>query len=183
MNYAEAVFKRRSRRNFVQTELSVTRLAALLSLLCGTGHEPEDVPVAQKEALSVGFLSGNVQDLNPGFYVLDLEQGQMSLSSQGFVIDKMARVCLDQAWLANCALHFVFLTNLILLEETWGPRGYRYAMLTAGRLGQRIYLGTTAMGMGCCGIGAFYDDEAAQLLGLNEQTSLLYLVAAGPLKR
>jgi SagB-type dehydrogenase family enzyme len=183
MNYAEAVFKRRSRRNFVQTELSVTRLAALLSLLCGTGHEPEDAPVAQKEALSVGFLSGNVQDLNPGFYVLDLEQGQMSLSSQGFVIDKMARVCLDQAWLANCALHFVFLTNLILLEETWGPRGYRYAMLTAGRLGQRIYLGTTAMGMGCCGIGAFYDDEAAQLLGLNEQTSLLYLVAAGPLKR
>jgi len=183
MTYAEAVFKRRSRRNFVQTELSVTRLAALLALLCGTGHEPEDAPLFQKEALCVGFLSGNVQDLDPGLYVLDLEQGQMALSSQGFVIDKMAHVCLDQAWLANGALHFVFLTNLILLDETWGPRGYRYAMLTAGRLGQRIYLGATAMGMGCCGIGAFYDDEAAQLLGVNEQTRLLYLVAAGPLKR
>ena len=107
----------------------------------------------------------------------------MALSSQGFWMDKMAHVCLDQAWLANCALHFVFLTNLDCLEQTWGPRGYRYAMLTAGRLGQRIYLGTTAMGIGCCGIGAFYDDEAARLLGLNEQTRLLYLVAVGPLKR
>jgi len=183
MNYAEAVFKRRSRRNFVQTELSVTRLAGLLALLCGAGHEQEDARLFEKEALSVGFLSGNVQDLNPGFYVLDLDQGEMALSSQGFVINKMAHVCLDQAWLANCALHFVFLTNLECLEETWGPRGYRSAMLTAGRLGQRIYLGTTAMGMGCCGIGAFYDDEAAQLLGLNEQTRLLYLVAVGPLKR
>jgi SagB-type dehydrogenase family enzyme len=183
MNYAETVFKRRSRRNFVQTELSVTRLAALLALLCGSGHEPEDAPLFEKEALCVGFLSGNVQDLSPGLYLLDLEQGQMALSSQGFVIDKMAHVCLDQAWLANGALHFVFLTNLTLLDETWGPRGYRYAMLTAGRLGQRIYLGATAMGIGCCGIGAFYDDEAAQLLGVNEQTRLLYLVAVGPLKR
>jgi SagB-type dehydrogenase family enzyme len=183
MNYAEAVFKRRSRRNFVQTELTVTRLAGLLELLCGTGHEQEDTPLFEKEALSIGFLSANVQDLNPGFYVLDLEQGEMALLSQGFAMDKMARVCLDQAWLANCALHFVFLTNLDCLEQTWGPRGYRYAMLTAGRLGQRIYLGVTAMGIGCCGIGAFYDDEAARLLGLNEQTRLLYLVAVGPLKR
>jgi len=183
MNYAEAVFKRRSRRNFVQTELSVTRLDALLELLCATAHEQTDARSFAKEALSVGLLSGNVQDLNPGFYVLDLEQGEMALSSQGFMTDKMAHVCLDQAWLANSALHFVFLTNLKLLDETWGPRGYRYAMLTAGRLGQRIYLATTAMGIGCCGIGAFYDDEAAHILGLNEQTRLLYLVAAGPLKR
>ena len=183
MNYAEAVFKRRSRRNFVQTELAATRLAALLALLCGTGHEPEEALLFEKGALGVGLLSGNVQDLNPGFYLLDLEQGQMALSSTGIMIDTMAHICLDQQWLANGALHFVFLTNLTLLEQTWGPRGYRYAMLTAGRLGQRIYLGATAMGMGCCGIGAFYDDEAAQLLGLNEPTRLLYLVAVGPLKR
>jgi SagB-type dehydrogenase family enzyme len=183
MNYAGAVFKRRSRRNFVQTELPVTRLDALLELLCATEHEQTDAGSLASEALSIGLLTGNVQDLNPGFYVLDPEQRSIALSSQGFMTDKMAHVCLDQAWLANSALHFVFLTNLRLLDETWGPRGYRYAMLIAGRLGQRIYLATTAMGIGCCGIGAFYDDEAAHLLGLNEQTSLLYLVAAGPLKR
>ena len=68
-------------------------------------------------------------------------------------------------------------------DRTWGPRGYRYAMLAAGRLGQTIYLGATALGLGCCGIGALYDEEARQLLGLNKKAALLYLVAAGPVKR
>jgi nitroreductase len=36
------------------------------------------------------------------------------------------------------------------------------------------------MGLGCCGVGAFYDEEAAKLLGLNKASSLLYLVAIGP---
>jgi len=56
-------------------------------------------------------------------------------------------------------------------------------MITAGRIGQMIYLGATALGMGACGIGAFYDDEAEAILDLNADSSLLYLVAAGPVKR
>jgi nitroreductase len=55
-------------------------------------------------------------------------------------------------------------------------------MLTAGRMGQRLYMAATAMGMECCGIGAFYDGEAAELLGLNEGSRLLYLVSVGLVK-
>ena len=74
------------------------------------------------------------------------------------------------------------MTNLSEIDRTWGPRGYRYAMLTAGRLGQTLYLGATALDLGCCGIGALYDGEARELIGLNEASALLYLVAAGPVK-
>ncbi|MBN1841706.1 MAG: SagB/ThcOx family dehydrogenase [Deltaproteobacteria bacterium] len=183
VSYAEAVFKRRSKRNFISTGLSSDGLFGLLELLCAGCHVEEDAGLTSRDAISVGFLSGNVQDLDPGFYMLDPEHASMALVSQGRMIGKMARICLDQAWLANCALHFCFLSNLELLEQTWGPRGYRYAMLTAGRLGQRIYLGATSMGFGCCGIGAFFDDEAAQMLDVNDQTRLLYLLAAGPVKR
>jgi SagB-type dehydrogenase family enzyme len=131
----------------------------------------------------VGFLAGNVQGLDPGFYMLNRGQESMARVSQGSMIHKMALICLNQAWLAHCALHFVFLSNLEILEQTWGTRGYRYAMLMAGRLGQRLYLGATAMGLGCCGIGAFFDDEAAKMLKIKDQAKLLYLVAAGPLKQ
>jgi nitroreductase len=55
-------------------------------------------------------------------------------------------------------------------------------MLAAGRMGQRLYMAATAMGLGCCGIGALYDGEAAELLGLNEASKLLYLVGVGPVK-
>ncbi len=93
-----------------------------------------------------------------------------------------AHICLDQAWLAQAAVHFLFFSNLDLLDSTWGARGYRYAMLTAGRMGERLYLTATALGLGCCGIGAFYDWEAAELLGLNPKSRLLYLVAVGAIK-
>ena len=86
-------------------------------------------------------------------------------------------------WLANSAIHFLFLSNLALLEGTWGQRGYRYAMMTAGRIGERIYVTSTSLGLGCCGIGAFYDNEASDLIGLNADSRLLYLVSVGKVKR
>jgi nitroreductase len=55
-------------------------------------------------------------------------------------------------------------------------------MIEAGRFGQRLYLGATALGFGCCGVGTFYDSEAAEFLGLNPESRLLYLVAVGPIK-
>jgi len=94
----------------------------------------------------------------------------------------MTHICLDQKWLANAAVHFVFLTDIEILDRYYGARGYRYAMMVSGRLGERLYLAATAMGLGCCGIGAFYDSEAAQLLGLTSTSRLLYLVAVGPVK-
>jgi nitroreductase len=104
------------------------------------------------------------------------------MAASGLFPERMAHVCLDQAWLASAAVHFLFMTNLKVLDQLWGPRGYRYAMMTAGRMGERLYLTTTAMGLGCCGIGAFYDMEAADLLVLNKESRLLYLVAVGPAK-
>ena len=56
-------------------------------------------------------------------------------------------------------------------------------MMDAGILGQRLYLGSTALGLGCCGIGAFYVHEARSLLDLNDDSYLLYLVAVGRIKK
>jgi nitroreductase len=95
----------------------------------------------------------------------------------------MAQICLGQRWLESAALHFVFMADLAEMESVGSSRGYRLAMLGAGRLGQALYLGATAVGLGCCGIGAFFDDEAADLLGLKATAYMLYLVATGPVKR
>jgi len=182
MSYAQAVFKRRSNRNFVPTEIPARYFVALMDLVIAahrSDHEPE-VPQA---APAVGLLVGSVQDVDPGFYLLDPADNSLRLVSTQPLIEVAAHASLDQQWLRNCALHFLFLANLDHLEKTYGPRGYRHVMLTAGRLGQAIYLGATAMRLGCCGIGAFYDDETARMLGLNEHSYLLYLVGVGPLRK
>ncbi|MEJ2025718.1 MAG: nitroreductase family protein, partial [Deltaproteobacteria bacterium] len=115
-------------------------------------------------------------------YLLDPTARSYAQVTSGASVKDMARICLDQIWLAHAAVHFVFMSQLKMVEEIWGARGYRYAMMLAGRLGERLYLMATAMGLGCCGIGAFYDPDAAHLLGLKPDARLLYLVAVGPVK-
>jgi SagB-type dehydrogenase family enzyme len=177
IDYADAVFRRRSRRNFVRRALSRQAMDSVLRALCSSGGSPYDQSVA------VGFLVGHAEELEPGLYLLDRGKEAWGLAFSGHFMARSASICLDQEWLVNAGVHFLFLANLEVLEKTWGPRGYRYAMLAAGRLGQRLYVAAEAMGMGCCGIGALYDGEAMEMLGLNESSRLLYLVAVGNTKR
>lgn len=182
MNYPATLLNRRSRRNFVNKVLPMGSMAALIEALSIKDIQaiPGQRPYAS--CLSAGILAGRVEGMEPGFYLLDTERQRLGLVIEGDMMNEMALICLDQAWLSNAACHLLFFTNLNMLDKNWGPRGYRYAMMTAGRLGERLYLVATAMDLGCCGIGAFYDEEASRLLGLNQDSRLLYLVALGSIK-
>ncbi len=182
MNYSEALYHRRSKRNFVKQAVSRDSHAALVSSILMKTSPLSAESAGNDRSLFVGFFVDDVEGMEPGFYLLDFVKKSIGLVKHGFFAESMAYVCLDQMWLKNAAVHFLFLANTDHLDHIWGARGYRYAMLGAGRLGQRLYVSATAMGLGCCGIGAFYDEEAAKLLGLKKASSLLYLVAIGPVK-
>ena len=119
----------------------------------------------------------------PGFYLWDAESKRLGRVKSGSLSESMAVACLDQMWLKSAAVHLLFMTDLATLDRHWGSRGYRYAMIEAGRLGQQAYLAATALGWGACGVGAIYDREAAKLLDLEANGALLYLVGVGPVKR
>jgi SagB-type dehydrogenase family enzyme len=183
LSYAEAVIGRRSGRNFVKRPISRPCLAALLDGLCaGWDAVCEDGTCYLHPSIAIGFLVGNAEGYDPGFYLLDTGSRSRAMVRPGFFMDRMAHICLDQMWTAHAAIHVVFLSNLQAVDGIWGPRGYRYAMIAAGQMGERLYLMAEAMGLGCCGIGAFYDAEAAALLRLNPDSRLLYLAAVGPVK-
>jgi nitroreductase len=44
---------------------------------------------------------------------------------------------------------------------------FRLTCIDAGIVGQLAYLAAETLGAGCCGIGAFFDDELSRLLGLD----------------
>lgn len=46
-------------------------------------------------------------------------------------------------------------------------RGYRFIMNDAGALLQTFYLTGTALGLGTCALGGFFDDDLGELLGVN----------------
>jgi len=180
LSYAQTVLSRRSRRNFMRHPMSRDQLAYMLDLICRESEVEADG--VHGPAIAVGMLAGNVDGTPSGFYLIDTRQRILHRVFDRHAICEMAAVCLDQQWLASAGAHFLFMTNLEILDRQWGARGYRYAMLTAGRLGHAVYLGATALGLGACGIGAIYDGEARNLLGLNAESSLVYVVGAGVVK-
>ncbi|HMK33589.1 MAG TPA: SagB/ThcOx family dehydrogenase [Desulfomonilaceae bacterium] len=180
LGYADALFTRRSMRNFVRDQLPADTFGALVKAVC-TDADARGRPL--DETLAVGMLTQDVEGIEAGFYVLDRARASFNPVAYGNKMERMASVCLNQEWLGNCAIHFLFLSNIGSIERLWGARAYRYALLSAGRLGQRLYVTSSALHIGCCGIGAFYDEEAARLLELPEECHLLYLVACGPVKK
>lgn len=183
ISYAEAVFTRRSKRNFIPKPLPSGTFRSILEGLSvelpGTSEQPERA----NAFFSLGLLTEKVEGFRPGLYALHRKTQQIGLVKEGHFLKPMARVCLEQMWLANAAFHLLFLSDIEALEQVWGPRGYRYALLSAGRLGERLYILSAGLGLGCCGIGAFYDQEAADLLGLDGANRLLYLVSVGITKQ
>ncbi len=181
-DYAGVVKGRRSRRNFVREPITMTSFMRLLSLMGKTPFSGKNVK-PYLPPVTTGFLVGHVEGFDHGFYRFDSENNRYGLFKSGSFMVKMAEICLDQLWLANAGVLFLFMANLKALDDSWGARAYRYAMLDAGALGQRLYLGSTALSLGCCGIGAFYDNEARALLDLKDDSYLLYLVAVGNIKK
>jgi SagB-type dehydrogenase family enzyme len=181
-DYSQTVLRRRSRRNFIPAPVSRTQFSCLLEMISRACLTAEQESPAASKIIQTGFLCWNVDNMTPGFYLLDPSARKIGQVSGADLMPGMTAACLDQEWLKNAAAHFLFMTDLEALDRDRGARGYRYAMMTAGRLGHMLYLAATAMGLGCCGIGAFYDNEAEQLLGLNEASALLYLVAVGQIK-
>jgi len=182
LNAKETLCHRRSRRNFIPTPLSDLCFSSLLECLDVGGVEAVSSPGDLTTFPHMAFIVANVVGLEPGIYFRDGSTHSLQLTTEGLFAESMARICLDQMWMANAAVHFLFIGELGDVDTFQGPRGYRYLMIKAGLLGEKLYLAATAMGLGCCGIGAFYDGEASQLLALKEGARLLYLIALGPVK-
>jgi SagB-type dehydrogenase family enzyme len=182
IEYPGCLFKRRSSRNFINQAISKNTFFSLLDYLCVDENNMPERTI-RHQSLTVGFLAGNIESIDSGLYVLDAMKKRFGMVTNGNFIGKMTRACLDQDWLRNAGVHFLFICDLNLIDMTYGPRGYRHVLMKAGRLGESIYIASTSLGLGCCGIGAFYDDEAADLIGLNRDSRLMYLVAVGKVKR
>jgi SagB-type dehydrogenase family enzyme len=182
LDFAETVLRRRSRRNFIPAPVSAAQFSCLLEMVCRASLTGNNESPTGSHTVHIGFLCYNVEGTVPGFYRLDPRGRRIGRVTGQDLIPGMTAACLDQEWLKNAGLHLLFLTDLAFLDRHLGARGYRYAMMTAGRLGHVVYLAATAMGLGCCGIGAFYDQEAEQLLGLKPTSALLYLTAVGQIR-
>ncbi|MEA3347641.1 MAG: SagB/ThcOx family dehydrogenase [Pseudomonadota bacterium] len=175
LGYVESLRRRRSKRNFIKSEvpLDLETLHYLLALLA------QNVHISSLPLPEIIFLAADVKGLADGLYLFDPAAGRFGCLGDQDRRRAVAVASLDQRWLKRAALQFIFLADLEADQELHGPRSYRYLQIVAGCLGQRLYLGATALGLGCCAVGAFYDRELARTCCLPENFDPLYLLAVG----
>jgi SagB-type dehydrogenase family enzyme len=55
--------------------------------------------------------------------------------------------------------------------------------MDVGHIGQNLYLAATALNLGCCTVGAFFDEEVDRLLGVDGKEEIsIYLGAVGQIR-
>ena len=63
--------------------------------------------------------------------------------------------------------------------QKYGERGYRFLLMEIGHVAQNILLTATALGLGACPIGGFYEDRLLETLGIERKETVLYVIALG----
>jgi len=192
------IAQRRSERQFTGEPIPLEQLALLLwvsggrsELLPGGGAVPARPGRVRRTAPSAGAtypletycVCFYVDGLQPGLYHYSVDRHDLTLVRSGDLSAEVADVSMGQKWVRRAAAVLAWPAVFPRTEARYKDRALRYIYLDAGHYCQNLYLAATALGLGCCAIGAYSDEAADALLGLggDPDTTVVYMGAVGRL--
>jgi SagB-type dehydrogenase family enzyme len=188
----EAIDTRRSQRAFADEPISGGELSALLQAgygVTGALDSPAGVRALPLRSVPSGgalyplelyVAALRVDGLKPGLYHFDPLRPGLAVLRTGFAPDEAAALSTYPEIVSGCGVIILVAAIFGRTRFKYGLRGYRFALLEAGHVGQNLVLTATALGLGAVPLGGFYDRPTDELLGLdgvNEST--LYTIAIG----
>ncbi len=153
----ETIFHRRSQRDFDAEAMTKGQFGYIMETLS------QPVLSDCDEDISVYVVINRVLDMPLGLY----RDG--SYLKYGDFSQKAGYLCLEQYGLAAQGALTFFLTS--------NGKNYQALYQKAGLIGHRLYIAALYLGLGCSGIGAYYDDEVNTFLENEEM--VLYALAVG----
>ena len=153
----ETLFKRRSQRGFHEGAITKGQFNYILEMI----HQP--ILSDCDEEINIYMVVNRVLDMPLGLY----KDGEYL--SFGDFARKSGYLCLEQYSLSQQGAVAFFLTSK--------AKNYQALYQKAGIIGQRLYVASQYMQIGCSGIGAYYDDEVNEFVGNDEM--VLYALAVG----
>ena len=125
----------------------------------------------------------SVTGLEPGLYRYLSGDHVLLEARLGDVGSEIARAAFGQTMCRQASVTFVWTAVPPRTTGRYGDRGHRYIFLDAGHVGQNMYLAATALGYGCCAIGAFEDPAMNEVLGIDGKIeTAVYAASVGPLE-
>ena len=178
--------QRRSLRQYQDRPLSLEELTALVWATQGVTLASHNYLF--RTAPSAGALYPvetyvavlRVTGVAPGIWHLHIPDFALELVAPGDFRQPLVAACLGQNFLGAGAVVFIWTGILNRAMVKYRERAIRYLFLDAGHICQNLMLAATALGLGCCPVGAFFDGEVEQLVQVDGQEEVaLYLAAVG----
>jgi SagB-type dehydrogenase family enzyme len=172
----KAILSRRSCRKFTGASVALDQVREALAY----AFRPEGAPWCLAPGqLGFHLVALGISGLEPGIYDLDPATLRLTERRQGDFRSETYFMCLGQDLASECAFALVHTANLAELAKVYGDRGYRYACMDAGQIGERLNLWAVHQGLGSSGIGGYYDDQANELLQAPLAHGILYISLVG----
>jgi len=181
----EAIERRKSLRKYADTSLTMEELSYLLWCTQGV-KQIVSRPATIRTVPSAGarhpfetyLLINNVTGLEPGLYrYIALSHQLMVVNLEAEIDDKIMKACLEQEFIKNSAVTFIWTVDMYRTGWRYGERGYRYIHLDAGHVCQNLYLSAQSIDSGVCAIAAFDDEEINSIIGLDGENHFTVYVA------
>jgi len=178
----EALFERRSIREYSDASLSLEEVSQLLWAAQGMTADWGGRTAPSAGALyplEVVLVAGNVEGLDAGVYRYEPPEHRLAAMQPGDIRGELAVASLGQSSVSDGAIVLVIGAVYERTTAKYGERGVRYVHMEAGHAAQNVCLQATALGLGNAVVGAFSDSEVKETLGLAEDEAPLYVIPVG----
>jgi len=189
-NLWQCLAKRRSERDYTTDPLSIEELSRLMwaaqgvTARAGT-HLLRTAPSAGALYPFETYLYiDRVEDVTQGLYHFNVADFSLECLQDGNFNQLITAACLGQPVVRRAPVVFIWTAMMLRCMVKYRDRAMRYIPMDLGHVCQNVQLAATAMDLGSCPIGAFYDDDINELLGVDgEEEAVLYLITVGRLNR
>jgi SagB-type dehydrogenase family enzyme len=169
----EAIRRRRSRRSFAGRAVSLEAVSTLLYHAVGVtgwdgGWPLRSYPSAGGlQPVEVYLVAERVEGLEPGLYHYDARVHSLCLMRRGRLLSLLADIALGQGHVGMGAGALIVTAVYQRTASKYGARAYRYIHVDAGAAVENVYLAAEGLGLAVVVVGAFYDEELCQLIGVD----------------
>ncbi len=186
IDFLTLISSRKSHRDFLNKEITLNELSTIL--WCGYGIREKkgnfffrNVPSAGAlYPLEIYLMTFNVSGLPKGIFHYFPKNHSLELLKEGDFSKELIQASLAQNFVSKGAVTILITSIFRRNMAKYGHRGLRYILLDAGHLAQNMVLGAETLSIGCCPVGAFFDDEINTLIGVDGiEESTLYLLVFG----
>lgn len=177
--------KRRSVRFFKDAPLSLQSVSQLLWAAQGITDRRGFRTAPSAGALyplDIYIVAGDVSGLENGIYQYKPADHSLMYNAAGDYLQMLSRAALWQDAINHAPAVIVIAGQQEKTTGKYGNRGERYMYMESGHAAQNICLQAVALGLDSVTIGAFTDQEVAQILKMEKNATPIYIIPVGKVK-